>query len=39
MTRPRSRETAIFTGATLVLLVHAVDDAFFHRQPGYGPTP
>jgi uncharacterized protein len=29
-----SRETLVFRGATGVALVHALDDAFFNRQPG-----
>jgi uncharacterized protein len=33
---PRSGETLIFRAATAVALVHALDDAFFHRQPGVG---
>jgi uncharacterized protein len=33
---PRSREALIFTAATAVALVHALDDAFLHRQPGVG---
>jgi uncharacterized protein len=28
------RETLVFRAATAVALVHALDDAFFHRQPG-----
>jgi hypothetical protein len=32
----RSPEALIFTGATAVALLHALDDAFFHRQPGVG---
>ena len=32
----RSREALIFSAATAVALVHALDDAFFHRQPGVG---
>jgi hypothetical protein len=32
----RSRETLVFSAATAVALVHALDDAFFHRQPGVG---
>jgi uncharacterized protein len=32
----RSREALVFGGATAVALPHAVDDAFFHRQPGVG---
>jgi len=37
-TRPvrRSREALVFSGATAVALVHALDDAFLHRQPGVG---
>jgi uncharacterized protein len=37
-TRParRSREALVFTGATAVALLHALDDAFLHRQPGVG---
>jgi uncharacterized protein len=31
-----SREALVFTGATAVALLHALDDAFFHRQPGVG---
>jgi uncharacterized protein len=30
----RSPEALVFTGATAVALLHAVDDAFLHRQPG-----
>jgi fermentation-respiration switch protein FrsA (DUF1100 family) len=30
----RSTEVLVFSGATAVALVHALDDAFFHRQPG-----
>jgi hypothetical protein len=30
----RSPETFVFGGATAVALLHALDDAFFHRQPG-----
>jgi uncharacterized protein len=33
---PRSGETLAFRAATAVALVHALDDAFFHRQPGVG---
>ena len=33
----RSREALVFTGATAVALLHALDDAFLHRQPGVGP--
>jgi uncharacterized protein len=32
----RSLETLVFGGATAVALLHAMDDAFFHRQPGVG---
>ena len=32
----RSPEALVFAGATAVVLVHALDDAFFHRQPGVG---
>jgi uncharacterized protein len=32
----RSREALIFSAATAVALVHALDHAFFHRQPGVG---
>lgn len=32
----RSREALVFSAATAVALVHALDDAFFHRQPGVG---
>ena len=32
----RSREALIFSGATAVALLHALDDAFLHRQPGVG---
>lgn len=31
------RETAVFAGATAVVLLHALDDAFLGRQPGVGP--
>jgi len=30
----RSTEALVFAGATAIALVHALDDAFFHRQPG-----
>jgi poly(3-hydroxybutyrate) depolymerase len=30
----RSLEALVFTGATAAALLHALDDAFFHRQPG-----
>jgi uncharacterized protein len=30
----RSREAIVFSAATAVALIHALDDAFFHRQPG-----
>jgi dienelactone hydrolase len=32
----RSREALVFSGATAVALLHALDDAFLHRQPGVG---
>jgi hypothetical protein len=32
----RSREALIFSGATAVGLLHALDDAFVNRQPGVG---
>ena len=32
----RSREALVFSVATAVALLHAIDDAFFHRQPGVG---
>jgi len=32
----RSGEALVFAGATAVGFVHALDDAFFHRQPGVG---
>jgi hypothetical protein len=32
----RSREALVFGGATAVALLHALDDAIFHRQPGVG---
>jgi dienelactone hydrolase len=37
-TRParRSREALVFSGAVAVALIHALDDAFLHRQPGVG---
>ena len=34
MSRPRITEAGIFAAATLVSLVHALDDAFWHRGPG-----
>ena len=36
MSRRGSREALAFSAATLVLLAHALDDAFLHRQPGLG---
>ena len=33
---PRSGEALVFTVATAVGLLHALDDAFLHRQPGVG---
>jgi hypothetical protein len=32
----RSPEALVFSGATAVALLHALDDAFLHRQPGVG---
>jgi uncharacterized protein len=32
----RSREALLFSAAVAVGLLHAFDDAFFHRQPGVG---
>jgi hypothetical protein len=32
----RSPEALVFNAATAVALVHALDDAFLHRQPGAG---
>jgi uncharacterized protein len=32
----RSPEVLVFGGATAVALLHALDDAFLHRQPGVG---
>jgi uncharacterized protein len=32
----RSREALVFSSATAVALLHALDDAFLHRQPGVG---
>ena len=32
----RSTEVLVFGGATAVALLHALDDAFLHRQPGVG---
>jgi uncharacterized protein len=32
----RSPEALVFTGATAVAVLHALDDAFLHRQPGVG---
>jgi uncharacterized protein len=34
--RPRSGEAAVFTAASLLAVVHALDDAFVHRGPGLG---
>ena len=36
MTARRSTEARVFTGATLILVAHALDDALVHRQPGLG---
>jgi fermentation-respiration switch protein FrsA (DUF1100 family) len=35
--RYRARATLVFSGATALALVHALDDAFLNRQPGVGP--
>src|SRR5918995_537707 len=32
----RSREALVFGGSIAVSLLHALDDAFLHRQPGVG---
>src|SRR4051812_49826377 len=37
MRRPlRDREAVVFTAASALALVHALDDAFVHRGPGLG---
>jgi hypothetical protein len=36
MSRYRARATLVFSGATAIALVHALDDAFLNRQPGVG---
>ena len=36
MTRWSSAEARVFAAATLVALVHGLDDAFVHRGPGLG---
>jgi uncharacterized protein len=36
MSRHRSGEGLVFSLATLLILVHALDDALVHRQPGVG---
>jgi fermentation-respiration switch protein FrsA (DUF1100 family) len=36
MSRYRSGEPLVFVVATALILVHALDDAFGHRQPGVG---
>ena len=36
MSARRITEARVFTGATLVLVAHALDDALLHRQPGLG---
>jgi len=36
MSRLRSGEAAVFAAATMLALVHALDDAFVHRGPGLG---
>ena len=35
-TPPRRTRSLVFAVATVVALVHALDDAFLHRQPGVG---
>jgi len=36
MSRRRSAQTLVFSIATALILVHALDDAFVHRGPGLG---
>jgi uncharacterized protein len=36
MSRYRARATLVFSGATAIALLHALDDAFLNRQPGVG---
>ena len=36
MSRYRARAALVFSGATAIALVHALDDAFLNRQPGVG---
>jgi dienelactone hydrolase len=36
MSRYRTGEALVFSVATVLVLVHALDDAFVHRQPGVG---
>ena len=36
VSRARSTEALVFSVATVLLLVHALDDAFVHRGPGLG---
>jgi uncharacterized protein len=36
MSRLRSGEAAVFAAASILALVHAMDDAFLHRGPGLG---
>jgi hypothetical protein len=36
MSARRTTEARVFTGATLVIVAHALDDALVHRQPGLG---
>ena len=37
MTRYRSGEALVFGVATLLVLLHALEDAFLHRGPGCAP--
>ena len=39
MSRYRSGDALVFGAAVFVLLVHALDDALLHRQPGVGSQP
>jgi hypothetical protein len=36
VTRWRSGESLVFSAATVLILVHALDDAFVHGGPGLG---
>ena len=33
----RAPQTAVFTAAIAVAVIHVLDDAFVHREPGVGP--